>query len=54
MDKKLVQIKLPLDLWDRLHAAAQADDRSVTKYLTRIIEEKMKEYEFYLKLKEGR
>ena len=38
MDKKLVQIKLSLALWDKLRAAAQADSRSITNYITRIIE----------------
>ena len=43
MDKKLIQIKLSLDLWDRLHAAAQADGRSITNWITRMIERELRE-----------
>ena len=43
MDKKLVQIKLSLALWDRLHAAALADGRSITNYITRLIEKAINE-----------
>ena len=43
MDKKLIQIKLSLALWDRLHAVAQADSRSITNYITRLIEKAVKE-----------
>ena len=41
--KKLIQIKLSLELWDRLHAAAQADGRSITNYVARLIERAIKE-----------
>ena len=43
MNKKLIQIKLSLELWDRLHAAAQADGRSITNWITRMIERELKE-----------
>lgn len=45
MDKKLIQIKLSLELWDRLHAAAQADSRSITNYITRLIERAVRDKE---------
>lgn len=42
-DKKLVQIKLDIDLWERLRQAAKSDGRSITNYITRLIEAATKE-----------
>lgn len=42
-EKKLIQIKLNLDLWERLRQASQADGRSITNYITRLIEAATKE-----------
>jgi hypothetical protein len=43
--KKLVQLKLSLALWERLHAAAQADSRSITNYVAKLIERATNESE---------
>jgi hypothetical protein len=41
--KKLVQLKLSLALWERLRAAAQADSRSITNYVAKLIERAIEE-----------